>query len=667
MDAVFIKLLNMSITASWLILAVVLLRFLLKKASKRVMGVLWGFVAIRLIFPFSLESVFSLVPSAEPIPQDIAMAETPAIQSGFPIFNQIVNPILSESLSPSAGDSVNPMQVVISVASVIWILGVFAMLLYALVSYIRIHRKVRESVPLENNIWICDHISTPFILGMIRPRIYLPSSMNEADMAFVVSHEKAHLKRKDHIWKPLGFLLLSVYWFNPILWAAYILLCRDIELACDEQVIRQLGAEMKKPYSDALINCSAPRRMVAACPLAFGETGVKERVKGVLHYKKPAFWMIVAAAAACIVTAVCLLTNPMPTPAGLPDDLAVFLDGQIAAHHQSAHTGSNFSCVDYDILKVKKSGTEVSVYAWVLYEEYSYDGALKIEAGAHTPTVITANKQDGQYHLTEYWTPRDGSYYAGDIKDKFPMYLWGKALDSQKYIDEQKERCLQHAMEYYGVAGDGAANAAKPAGNPSVYYCLSGQDRATLTLEPQSKGFSFSCSLLSSYMAVGTYEEDGEFIVAVTDDGSQKYTFQKSGPNMVFIADQSSPMPGYAYSPGDKAEVCLADGAVFQPAETEDTQPGGNPYFNAEVLEVSEKSILVKPDKDSAEIRSADKISVSLDMISTIPIPAFQAGDRVRIIYNGEILESYPAQINQVFVVYLLGDDGSVLSPTPLR
>ena len=210
MDAVFIKLLNMSITASWLILAVVLLRFLLKKASKRVMGVLWGFVAIRLIFPFSLESVFSLVPSAEPIPQDIAMAETPAIQSGFPIFNQIVNPILSESLSPSAGDSVNPMQVVISVASVIWILGVFAMLLYALVSYIRIHRKVRESVPLENNIWICDHISTPFILGMIRPRIYLPSSMNEADMAFVVSHEKAHLKRKDHIWKPLGFLLLSV-------------------------------------------------------------------------------------------------------------------------------------------------------------------------------------------------------------------------------------------------------------------------------------------------------------------------------------------------------------------------------------------------------------------------------------------------------------------------
>lgn len=274
MDAVFIKLLNMSITASWLILAVVLLRFLLKKASKRVMGVLWGFVAIRLIFPFSLESVFSLVPSAEPIPQDIAMAETPAIQSGFPIFNQIVNPILSESLSPSAGTASTRCRLCFR-RFCVWILGVFAMLLYALVSYIRIHRKVRESVPLENNIWICDHISTPFILGMIRPRIYLPSSMNEADMAFVVSHEKAHLKRKDHIWKPLGFLLLSVYWFNPILWAAYILLCRDIELACDEQVIRQLGAEMKKPYSDALINCSAPRRMVAACPLAFGETGVK--------------------------------------------------------------------------------------------------------------------------------------------------------------------------------------------------------------------------------------------------------------------------------------------------------------------------------------------------------------------------------------------------------
>ncbi len=249
MDAVFIKLLNMSITASRLVLAVLLLRFLLKKAPKWIMGVLWGFVAIRLICPFSLESIFSLVPSVEPIPQNIISSEIPAVNSGLPVLNQAINPVLSESLAPNVGDSVNPMQIIACAASVIWMIGILSMLHYTLISYIRIRRKIGEAVPLKDNIWICDHISTPFILGMIRPRIYLPSSMNEGDMEYVLSHEKAHLKRKGHIWKPLGFLLLSVYWFNPILWAAYILLCRDIELACDEKVIRQFGAEIKKPYS----------------------------------------------------------------------------------------------------------------------------------------------------------------------------------------------------------------------------------------------------------------------------------------------------------------------------------------------------------------------------------------------------------------------------------
>lgn len=245
MNAVFIKLLNMSITASWLVLAVIILRFLLKKAPKWIRGILWGFVAIRLICPFSLESIFSLVPSAEPIPQNIIVSENPAINSGLPLLNQTINPIISESLAPNIGNSVNPMQIITFAASVIWIVGIIAMLLYTLISYIRICRKVREAVQLKENIWVCDHILTPFILGIVRPRIYLPSSMDEADMKYVISHEKAHLKRKDHIWKPLGFLLLSVYWFNPILWVAYVLLCKDIEFACDEKVIRQLGTEIK--------------------------------------------------------------------------------------------------------------------------------------------------------------------------------------------------------------------------------------------------------------------------------------------------------------------------------------------------------------------------------------------------------------------------------------
>lgn len=471
MDAVFLTLVNMSITATWLVFAVILLRFVLKKAPKWIRGILWGFVAFRLIFPFSPESVFSLIPSAETIPQDILMAENPAVNSGFPILNETVNPVISEMFSPHPGDSANPMQILAFCASVVWVMGMIAMCLYTVVSFLRIHRTVEEAVRWKDNIWVCDRISVPFILGIFRPRIYIPSSMNETDMKYVIFHEKAHLKRMDHLWKPLAFLLLSVYWFNPVLWLAYILLCRDIELACDEKVIRQFGVETKKPYSRALINCSASGKMVSVCPLAFGETAVKERVRGVLSYRKPAFLVIVAAVLVCAVTAVCLLTNPRSDDAGeLDDSLQVFLDMQIAEHHASGYTKNNFIAIDYEIMKMDESFSEITVYMWVLYTEYSNsNGELKQEAGAHTPTVITAKKnvsadKNGMvsYELEEYWTPGDGSAYESDIREKFPEYLWNEALDGQQYIDRQNASCLKAAMEYYGISESETGNADAP-------------------------------------------------------------------------------------------------------------------------------------------------------------------------------------------------------------
>lgn len=676
MESVFLTILNMSISASWLVLSVILLRLLLKKAPKWIMGVLWGFVAIRLMVPFFPESVFSLIPSAEPIPQDVFTAESPAISSGFSVLNERINPILSDSLTPNAADSVHPMQAVLRIASVIWIIGIVGMLLYTLISYLRIHSKVREAVPLKENVWICDRISTPFILGIFRPRIYLPSAMHTADTDFVVSHEKAHLKRKDHIWKPLGFLLLAVYWFNPLLWAAYSLLCKDIELACDEKVLRELGTEMKKPYSNALINCSVPRKMISACPLAFGETDVKERVKGVLGYKKPAFWVIIAAVLTCIVTAVCLLTNPKTYDADdLDDNLKVFLDTQIMAHHQSEQTDHNFSALDYDILKIDKSLSDTTIYMWVLYEEYSYEnGNLQVEASAHTPTVITVTKKIEQnkngllhYELKEYWEPRDGNLYKGDIEQKFPKTLWSQALDTERYIKEQETKCRQAAKEYFNMMDQSVTAEA-------VYQYKSDKDTATLNLSTEDKACSFSFSLLSSYFPVGTYEETNESLVMKSNDGKNKYTFRKEDGKLIFVAAQSSEMPKYSYASGANAEVCVPDGAVFervsvstiggadQPTEI---QVGSNPYFNAEVIEVGNKNIVVKPDEASNEIKSADKISVSLDVISTIPVPTFKIGDRVRVVYNGEIAETYPAQINTVFAIYLLREDGIVLPPTP--
>ena len=310
MNELFLKIINMSISASWLILAVLILRLVLKKAPKWVNVLLWGIVAVRLICPFSFESVLSLIPSAETIPLNIGMDTTPTINSGINAINNAVNPIISQSNTPMAGASVNPLQITIGIYEYIWIFGMIALALYTAISYWRLSRKVDTAVRYKDNIFQSENVNSPFVLGIIKPRIYLPFNMNGQNLEHVVAHEQAHIRRKDHLWKPLGFLLLTIHWFNPLMWLAYVLLCRDIELACDEKVIKKLGNEQRADYTQALVACSVNRRMIAACPLAFGEVGVKERVKSVMNYKKPAFWIVVLAVMSCVVVAACFLTNP---------------------------------------------------------------------------------------------------------------------------------------------------------------------------------------------------------------------------------------------------------------------------------------------------------------------------------------------------------------------
>ena len=310
MSALFLKILNLSINASWLILAVIVARLLLKKAPRWISCLLWGLVAVRLLCPISLESVLSILPSAKVVPENIEMVQDPHIDSGVRIIDNAVNPVIEKSFSPDAASSVNPMQVVVFMGSIIWLTGMTVMLLYALISYILLRRKVRASVAMNDRVKECDEVDSPFILGIFRPEIYVPSGIDENTLELVIAHEEAHLKRHDHWWKPFGFALLAVYWFNPLCWVAYILLCRDIEAACDERVIKDKDREYMAAYSQALLDCSVNRRIIAACPLAFGETGVKERVRGVLNYKKPAFWVIIVAVIACIVVTVCFMTNP---------------------------------------------------------------------------------------------------------------------------------------------------------------------------------------------------------------------------------------------------------------------------------------------------------------------------------------------------------------------
>ena len=311
MSELFLKIVNMSISASWVVIAVLTLRFCLKKAPKWVNVLLWGIVAARMIFPFSIESVLSLIPSAETISPTVMMEQTPSVQTGVPALNHVINPVISSSFTPAPGASANPLQIWIPVLTGIWLFGIAALFLYSAVSYWRLHRKVCEAVILRGNIYQSEKICSPFVLGIIKPKIYLPYHMDSREMDHVIAHEQTHIRRKDHWWKPLGFLLLTIHWFNPLMWLSYVLLCRDIELACDEKVIGKMGNAQRADYTQALVACSVDRRLIAACPLAFGEIGVKERVKSVMNYKKPAFWIVLASVIVCAVIAVCFLTNPI--------------------------------------------------------------------------------------------------------------------------------------------------------------------------------------------------------------------------------------------------------------------------------------------------------------------------------------------------------------------
>lgn len=310
MDDVFLKLVNLSISASWLILAVLVLRFVLKKAPKWVMPLLWGVVALRLVCLFSIESALSLIPSAETIPSEIVTETREPVLYEQATLDIVTNPTLPSAAEVPVGVSRQQAQVDFNIYSVLWLAGMAALLVHALVSAEKLKRKLATAILLRDNIYESEFVDSPFVFGVVKPNIYLPMHMDEGTAAYVIAHERAHLARRDHWWKVLGYLVLALHWFNPLVWVAYILFCRDIELACDEKVVKGLDGAARADYSQALLSCAAPKRAVAACPLAFGEGNIKTRVKSALHYKKPAFWVAAAAVLAVVIVAVCFLTNP---------------------------------------------------------------------------------------------------------------------------------------------------------------------------------------------------------------------------------------------------------------------------------------------------------------------------------------------------------------------
>lgn len=449
MTDIFLKILNISITASYLVIAVLLLRLILKKAPKWIRGILWGLVGVRLVFPFSVESVLSIIPSAEVISSDTVKYSTaPTITSGIPVIDNALNPVISTTFSANPTQSVNPLQILTEMAGLIWLVGIGVMLMYAIISTLKIKKQVGESVKIKDNIFMCDAVKSPFILGVIRPKIYIPSGMNLDAENLIISHELAHIKRGDHFWKPFGFLLLSVYWFNPIIWFGYVYLCKDIELACDEKVIKGLGKDEIADYSETLLKFNAPRKLITACPVAFGEVGVKERVKSVLNYKKPAFWIIIVAVVICIVTAVCLLTNPYSDDK-VDDKMKVTTDTEITEHNKNkSDTGIHFKTgtwttsegTNYVFYKNGKDGKTVNVYEGIgLGFEYELDaegkGVFHIGSADDITKVTVVFVGGGDDTAAINW--EDGSrsvlmFVSSDTSDDFAYnYKMGQITKSQ--------------------------------------------------------------------------------------------------------------------------------------------------------------------------------------------------------------------------------------------
>lgn len=503
MEAMFLQLVNLSMTAGWLVLAVLALRLLLRRAPKSILCAMWGLVGLRLLCPVSIESPLSLIPSVQTLPETVLTTPQPEIYSGVAVIDRVVNPVLTNTLAAAPGESVNPAQVLAGVLPWIWLLGMVGMLGYALFTTLCLRHRVSTAVRLEQGVKQSEYVKTPFVLGLIHPTIYLPFHMESADAVHVLAHERAHIRRGDPWWKALGFVLLAVCWFHPLMWVAYFFLCRDIEAACDEAVIRDLSQEERQGYAAALLRLSAAVPGLHACPLAFGEVGVKARIKGVINYKKPGFWIVTVAVLAAIVVAVCFLTSPaaektseitlppaenadtvQPQPQEQPEaplveeeneaeqpeedpleaavTAAIFQRSEPVFENTTVRTAV-FQCFDQQELAFDSDPpqpNQLTLYGNALYLGFSVeDGILRQTEGSNIPVAITFSCEEEGYELVEYWQPGDGTDYAPDIRAKFPAEAAKLALGDQPYLLQQFQLCYAQAVEESGVDPDVAIEA----------------------------------------------------------------------------------------------------------------------------------------------------------------------------------------------------------------
>ncbi len=453
MSEVFLKVFNMSITASWVILAVLIFRLVFKKAPKWTRCLLWGIAALRLIFPFSIQSMFSLIPSARTIPDTFITEPQFNVNSGISRVDSPVNGLLDSRYAEGVTVPADSGRNVTEIIGYIWIAGIIILLIFAAVSYLRLMHQVRASVKYRDNIYICDDISSPFILGIIKPKIYIPSGLSDIQKNHILAHESAHIRRRDYIIKPLAFVLLSVYWFNPVLWLAYYLLCRDIELACDEKVLKSMGEDDIADYSQTLLDFSTSKRMITVCPVAFGETGVKQRVKNALNYKKPAFWIIIAAVIVSIVAAVCFLTDPSDKAEineNIDPALNKAVSQAILENNKDSFKDSEFVSQGHIIMGTQEDDGILKAYILENVNSYQVVNGYFTDTGGFLDSVVMTFEHSGEnyvYKKTDH--TEDGALLKDSVKRLFPKEYQKRAVSIPDADRDYMNRiCRESAKEY---------------------------------------------------------------------------------------------------------------------------------------------------------------------------------------------------------------------------
>ena len=664
MNELFLKIINMSISASWLILAVLILRLVLKKAPKWVNVLLWGIVAVRLICPFSFESALSLIPSAETFPEKVISGPSFDIQTGISSVDNRINDYLGDRYFEGVTVPANNGNNIMTILTIVWIIGILLLVAYTIISYRRLHREIDTAVHYKDNIFQSENVSSPFVLGIINPRIYLPFSMNEQDLEHVVAHEQAHIRRKDHWWNPLGFLLLTIYWFNPLMWLAYVLLCRDIELACDEKVIKELGNEQRADYTQALVACSVNRRMIAACPLAFGEVGVKNRVKSVMSYKKPAFWIIILAVISCVIVAVCFLTNPM----GFQFDEATHTI--VSANHFDMRNADDTVAIEMNPAQISELSSRLArVKNTNKSDEYGgFTPGYQISALLKDGTYIRINgysfSNNGMVDIEwngERYVVSDGEFQdylsricaGGDVAVAEPVPSVTKWFDYLETSDEMQwgGRHEINLPEFpdvtfrwtYGemMAVTGNEITSLYTGMPiwNAYFCdLTGDGLPELC-----STISWGSGMIDNRVTIYDYVNGASY--ELSDRGYFDFTLRFNEADGYLYVDKKK------YNTDELVETGRL---VFKNncIQIEGFSNEAHQVFQAEILEDHNGYYLVKPVEGSWELNSADRIEVPIR--NAHPSPEPEIGDVIEIEYSGEILETYPARIADVYGIKVI-------------